>query len=139
VDFQDCIKFANDTRTCYLATTEGDQPRVRPMGMWLADKTGFYFHTESVKALSKQLNANKKVELIYHAPPKVMRVSGKIKFIDDMAMRAQVLKDRPFLKGLGIKGPEDPLLVMFQVYTGEAFFWTMADNMKEAGIQRIKF
>jgi pyridoxamine 5'-phosphate oxidase len=139
MDFQEYVKFANEARTAYLATADGDQPRVRPMGMYLADKTGFYFHTESTKALTKQLNSNKKVELVFHSAAKVMRVTGKIKFINDPDLRVKILADRPFLKKLGIKGPDDPLFVVFQVYTGEAFFWTMADNMKEAEIDRAKF
>jgi pyridoxamine 5'-phosphate oxidase len=45
MDFKDCVDFANETKTCYLATVEGDQPRVRALGMWYADETGFYFQT----------------------------------------------------------------------------------------------
>jgi uncharacterized pyridoxamine 5'-phosphate oxidase family protein len=139
MEFKDCVKFANDVHTCYLATVEGDQPRVRPMGMYFADNTGFYFHTESTKSLAKQLEANDKVELVFYAPPKVLRVSGRIQFLDDLALKAKILNDRPFLRNLGITKPEDPLMVAFKVYTGEAFFWTMADNMKEAEIKRINF
>jgi len=141
MDFQDCVKFANENPICYLATAEGDQPRVRAMGMWFADETGFYFNTETNKALAKQLNDNQKVEIIFHASKggKVMRVTGKVELIDDMAIRARCLNDRPFLKDFGIKSPEDPLLLVFGIRTGEAFFWTMADNMKEADLPRVKF
>jgi len=81
------------------------------------------------------------VELCYCStkPMKMMRVTGKIEFIDDMAIRTRFFKERTFLKELGVKGPEDPLLVVFAIRTGEAFFWTMAENMKEAEIPRIKF
>jgi pyridoxamine 5'-phosphate oxidase len=145
MDIQEYVKFANDTRTCYLATVEGDQPRVRAMGMCFADETGFYFNTESVKALSKQLAKNQKVEIIFHHTKpgpdagKVMRLSGKVEFVNDPAIRARIYKDRQFLKGVGITTPEDPRLVVFRISKGEAFFWTMAENMKEASIPRIKF
>ena len=145
MDFQDCIKFANETRTCYLATVEGDQPRVRAMGLYSAEETGFYFMTESVKALYKQLQNNKKVEVIFHGsgsgpgPGQIMRVSGEIEFVDDIDYRTKVFNERPFLKGLGVTGPEDHLFVVFRIAIGEAFFWTFADNMKEAEIERIKF
>ncbi|MCE7698204.1 MAG: hypothetical protein K8E24_005000 [Methanobacterium paludis] len=36
MDFEDCIKFANETPVCYLATADGDQPRVRALGFWFA-------------------------------------------------------------------------------------------------------
>ena len=141
--FQDCVKFANEHNVCYVATTEGNQPRVRALGMWFADDKGFVFQTESVKAVCKQLKNNNKVELCFYAPGPdagtIMRVTGKVEFVNDLALKSKVLTDRPFLKALGIKGPEDPLLVIFRVYSGEAYFWTMAHNMKEAQIERIKF
>ena len=145
MSFQECIEFANENNTCYLATVEGDQPRVRAFALWFADDKGFYFQTESVKALCKQLKSNRKVELCFHARGagsgvgKVLRVTGEVEFLDDIALRARVLEERPFLKGLGIEKPEDPLLVLFRVYQGEAYFWTMANNMKESEIERIKF
>jgi hypothetical protein len=43
------------------------------------------------------------------------------------------------VKDFGITEPDNPLLAVFQVYIGEANFWTMADSMKEADIPRIKF
>ncbi len=143
MNFQDCVKFANENRVCYIATTEGNQPHVRPLGMWFADDKGFFFQTESVKSVYKQLKSNNKVELCFYAPGPdvgtVMRVIGKVDFINDLALKSKVLADRPFLKALGIQGPENPLLVIFRVYSGEAYFWTMADNMKETDIERIKF
>lgn len=141
MDFKDCYEFANANRTCYLATTEGDQPRVRALGMWYADETGFYFQAQTVKAMYKQLQKNPKVELYFNAKDfsKVMRVYGKVKIITDNKIRAKCIKERPFVKNFGITKPEDPLLAVFQVYTGEAYFWTMADSMKEADLPRIKF
>jgi len=38
-----------------------------------------------------------------------------------------------------VKGPEDKLLEIFRIHHGEAHFWTMADNLKEAEIPRIGF
>jgi uncharacterized pyridoxamine 5'-phosphate oxidase family protein len=143
MNFQDYVTFANENPVCYLATAEGDQPRVRALMMWYADETGFYFQSQSVKALYKQLEKNQNVEVLYYAPEdnggKVMRVSGKVKFIEDTAMRAKVIDERPFLKEMGIKDPENPLLAIFHLYTGEAYFWTREDSMRESEIERVKF
>ena len=141
LDFKDCVKFANENNPCYLATVEGDQPRVRAMGMWYADETGFYFQAQTVKALYKQIEKNPKVELYFNAKDfsKVLRVSGKVKIITDTKIRARCIEERPFVKSFGITEPSNPLLAVFQVYTGEAYFWTMADSMKEASLPRIKF
>jgi len=114
------------------------------MGLYHVDDTGFYFNTQSVKALAKQLEKNRKVEVCFYASGtgqdigRVMRVTGEVEFLDDIGLRTRLLEDRPFLKEF-IKGPEDPLLVVFRISKGEAYFWTMADSMKESEIERIKF
>lgn len=136
---KDCADFANANKTAYLATSEGDQPHVRAMGMWYADETGFYFQAQSVKAMIKQLENNPNVELSFTDGKKVLRVTGKVKFITDSAIRSRCIEERPFVKNFGITTPDNPLLSVFQVYTGQAFFWTFADSMKEADIPRIRF
>jgi pyridoxamine 5'-phosphate oxidase len=145
MDFQDCIKFATQQRIAYFATEDNGQPRVRPMGLWFADQNGFYFQGTTVKAFYKQLQRNNRVEICFYAPGpdgtigKVMRVAGKVEFLEDRALKAKVLEDRPFLKNMGISGPEDPRLAVFRLYTGEAFFWTMEYSMRESEIERIPF
>jgi uncharacterized pyridoxamine 5'-phosphate oxidase family protein len=141
VDFKNCIEFANAKKVCSLATADGDQPRVRAMEMWYADKTGFYFQSQTVKAVYKQIEKNPKVELYFRDEKsgKVMRVYGLVKTINDPVIRARCIKERSVVKDFGITEADDPRLGVFQVYTGEAYFWTGADSMKEADIPRIKF
>lgn len=147
MDIKDCAKFANEFYNCQVATGEGDQPRVRTLHMWFADKTGFYFQTQTVKEVFKQVKNNPKVELYFRDPEgdpghdtgKVLRVTGKAKIIEDMKFKEKAIKERDILKVLGITKPGDPLLGLFQVYTGEAYFWTIKDSMRESQIPRIKF
>ena len=141
MNFSDCVKFANRINTAYLATEDGDQPRVRPLGMWYADDSGFYFQSQSVKALCQQLQKNNKVEFSFFDPEAstVLRVSGVVEFINDIEVKRKCLEERTFLKDMGITTAEDPRLAIFKVYKGEAYFWTRRDSMKEADIPRIKF
>ena len=144
MDIQDCIKFANEHPDAYFATCDNGQPRVRGMMLWFADKTGFYFQSQSVKAFCKQLQKNNRVEVCFinstgGKPSKVMRITGLVSFIDDIELKKKVLEDRPFLKVMGINDPEDPVLVVFKIYSGEAFFWTLKDSMHESEIERIRF
>ena len=141
MSLEEYAKFANENPACYLATAEGDQPRVRAMGMWYADETGFYFQTQSVKALYKQIQENDKVEVYFCTPDfsKTMRVSGRVRSIEDTELRRKCIEERPFIKDMEITDPEDPMLAVFHLYTGEAYFWTRADSMKEADIPRKKF
>ena len=141
MDFKDCVEFANANKTCYFATVEADQPRVRAFGMWYADDTGFYFQSQSVKAVYKQLEKNPKIEVFFtnQDHSKNMRVYGKVKFITDKKVRAKCIAERPFVKNYGITDPGNPLLAVFHLYAGEAYFWSGADSMKEDKIPRIKF
>lgn len=145
MSFQDCIKFANENPVSYIATTEGEQPRVRAFLMWFADETGFYFHTGAPKRVSGQLRSNPKIEVCFYAPKlppnigKMMRVTGEVEFVDDINLKTRLLEERPFLKTMGTGKPEDPLLVVFRIHTGEACFWTMEDEMKRLDAKRIKF
>ena len=88
MNFQDYIDFANEHPTSYLATVEGDQPRVRAVLLWFADDTGFYFQTQTPKAFCKQLKKNKKVEVCFYGSwpgatgKQMMRVSGEVEFRD---------------------------------------------------------
>ena len=142
--FQDVIKFVNEQvpdRNCSFATVEGDQPRVRILSMCFADEKGFYFQTESVKALVKQIKQNNRVEICFYDPKTriMVRATGRAEFLDDPALKSKIFNDRPYLAKVGIKGPDDPLFVIFRVGSGEAWFWTMSDSMKEAQIERLKF
>lgn len=105
---KECVDFANRVKTAYLATVEGDQPRVRALLMWFADETGFYFQTQTVKALYRQLKENPKVEACFWDPKegRMLRVSGVVEFIEDPELKKRCYEERPFLKEMGLEGPK---------------------------------
>jgi len=47
MDLDDCIKFATENPICFVATADGDQPRVRTLALWFASEGGFYFSVVS--------------------------------------------------------------------------------------------
>lgn len=135
-----CIEFANENKICYLATSDNNQPRVRAMGFWFADQTGFYFQTGATKELYKQLKTNPKVEACFFKPDKMigtmLRIAGKIEFVNDKHLKEKVMAERPFLKDMGLTS-ESPNLIIFRIAHGEAHFWTMATNLKPKEIIRF--
>jgi len=136
-----CIEFANENKMCcYLATCDKDQPRVRAMQFWFADQTGFYFQTGTIKELYNQLKTNPKVEVCFYTPGqtigKMLRIAGKIEFVDDRQMKEKVVAERPFLKEMGLT-PESPNLIIFRIAHGEAHFWTMETNLTPKEIIRF--
>jgi pyridoxamine 5'-phosphate oxidase len=144
MNLQECIKFANENPVCFLSTTDGDQPRVRGVLMWFADENGFYFETLSPKDMSKQLHQNPKVEIcFYNNPPelagaKSMRLTGRIEFIDDQAVKKKAYEDRKFMDDIVGKSVE-PYLEVFRMKSGDAHFWTLADILKEKELEHLKF
>jgi len=144
MDFAKCIKFANENPVTYIATVDGDQPRVRAFAMWFADKTGFYYHTGTPKGVCRQLKKNPNAELCYYAPGeqgagKMMRVTGKAEFLEDRALEEKLFKDRPWVRDLMKAAPKDAKLAIFRVAHGEAYFWTMEYNMRERDAPRVTF
>ena len=63
---EDCIDFANENPICFLATAEENQPRVRALGFWFADKTGFYFQTSTTKNFYRHLKDNPLTEVCFY-------------------------------------------------------------------------
>ena len=55
------VQFLKEAETYYLATVEGDQPRVRPFGTAHIFEGKLYIQTGKVKNVSKQIYANPKV------------------------------------------------------------------------------
>jgi uncharacterized pyridoxamine 5'-phosphate oxidase family protein len=144
MELQDYIKFASENPICYLATADGDQPRVRTWLLWYADESGFYFVAIEGKQSTKQLENNPKVELCFFnnaAEPqdwKHMRVTGEIEFLDTEEMLAKAYEARSFLDPIVGKSVE-PIVRPFRVYNGEAHFWTLAGFLKELELERAKF
>ena len=133
MDIQDCIKFTNENPLCTLATVENDQPRVRMLGFWFADETGFYFQTSTIKEIPNQLNLNPKTEVCFYKHEgmigTMLRISGEVEFLTDLKLREKALADRPFLKSFGIT-VDSPSLILFRIGHGQAHFWTMENNLQ---------
>lgn len=133
MNIQDCVKFANENPICSLATIENDQPRVRIIGFWFADETGFYFQTSTFKEMTKQLKMNPKTEVCFYRHEgligTMLRISGEVEFLTDLEYKEKVLMDRPFLKSIGVT-TTSPNLALFRIGHGAAHFWTMENNAK---------
>jgi pyridoxamine 5'-phosphate oxidase len=132
MNVDDYIKFANDNPTSYIATTDGDQPRVRGFLLWFADKTGLYYNTGSMKDFYRQLKVNPKVEVCFFNPKSQsldqMRVAGTVEFLDDLELKKKLLVARPFLSQWGFTA-DNPDLIVFRVAKCTAHFWKIETNL----------
>ena len=75
---EEIVKFLKEAETYYLATVEGDQPRVRPSGTAHIFKGKLYIQTGKKKDVSKQLHANPKAELCAFKGGEWIRVAGEL-------------------------------------------------------------
>jgi uncharacterized pyridoxamine 5'-phosphate oxidase family protein len=144
MDFQECIRFANENPVTFIATTDGDQPHVRAFAMWFADTTGFYYHTGTPKRIYQQLVKNPAVELCFYSPGeqgagKMMRVGGKVELLENKSLEERLYRDRPWLTDIMKSAPKDARLAIFRLAHGEAQFWTMEYNMRERDAPRVRF
>jgi uncharacterized pyridoxamine 5'-phosphate oxidase family protein len=133
VDFNDCLDFASDMKMCFLATIDGDQPRVRAVELWFADPTGFYFYTGAAKSFYTQLKNNPKAELCFYKPGqdsgRMMRVTGSVEFLNMIVLKERLLAEKAFLRSI-VHSPDDPNLITFRIAHGQAHFWTFETNLK---------
>ncbi|HQI00394.1 MAG TPA: pyridoxamine 5'-phosphate oxidase family protein [Deltaproteobacteria bacterium] len=119
------IEFINANPTCFLATSEGDQPHVRAIMTFRADESGVVFITGTGKDLNRQLLSNPKAELCYYSNEKGMqlRLSGSLEKSDDEALKNEIIEKFTFLKpvaeqeGLGA-------LTVWRLPHGSAVVWS---------------
>lgn len=95
---QEVYDFLKKCETYYLATVEGDQPRVRPFGTVDIFEGKLYIQTGKIKEVSKQIQKNPKVELCAFDGGKWLRISGKLVRDDRMEAKAHMLENYPSLQ-----------------------------------------
>ena len=91
-------KFLKDAGTYYLATVEGDQPRVRPFGTAHIFEGRLYIQTGKMKPVSKQLMANPKAEICAFHNGTWVRIAGELVEDDRVEARKSMLDAYPSLR-----------------------------------------
>ena len=93
-------KFLKDAGAYYLATVEGDQPRVRPFGTAHIFEGKLYIQTGKVKPVSRQLAVNPKAEVCAFHNGAWIRIAGELVEDDRVEARASMLDAYPSLRGM---------------------------------------
>lgn len=91
-------EFLKNAQTYYLATVEGDQPRVRPFGTVDLFEGRLYVQTGKVKPVSRQLHANPKAELCAFMDGKWIRVAGELEADERVEAKKHMLDAYPMLR-----------------------------------------
>lgn len=119
-------KFIDEAQTYYLATVEGDQPRVRPFGTALLCNGKLYIQTGKAKPVSKQLAANPKAEICAFKDGRWLRVAGELVNDDDHDIKVAMLDKMPSLKGMYSADDDNMQMLYFRNATATFSSFTEA-------------
>ncbi|MBP5198632.1 MAG: pyridoxamine 5'-phosphate oxidase family protein [Lachnospiraceae bacterium] len=125
-------KFLDEAGTYFLATVDGDQPRVRPFGTVLVNDGKLYIQTGKVKDVSKQIAANPKVEISASKGSEWIRIAGELVNDDNRDVKVKMLEKMPGLAGM--YSPDDDNMQMLYFKNAVATFCSFA-----AAPETVKF
>ncbi len=94
------LEFLKKAEVYYLATVEGDQPRVRPFGTINEFDGKLYIQTGKIKPTSQQLAANPKAEICAFCEGAWIRVACELVCDDRFEAKKSMLDAYPNLRGM---------------------------------------
>lgn len=95
-DIEKVSEYLKDAGVFFLATEDGDQPKVRPLGLQILHDGKIYFGIGDFKEVYKQIQANPKVEIGATKGQDLLRYYGVAKFDNNPEVMEKVwtvLKD----------------------------------------------
>lgn len=118
-------KFLKEAETYYLATVEGDQPRVRPFGTINIFEGKLYIQTGKSKDVSKQIHKNPKVEICAFKGGEWLRVAGELEADDRYEAKKSMLDAYPSLQKMYSADDENTEVLYFK--NAVATFYSFAN------------
>ena len=112
--------FLDDAQTYYLATVDGNRPRVRPFGTVLLHDGKLYIMTGKTKDVSRQISENPFVEICACMNGAWIRIAAELVEDDSVEVKTAMLEKMPSLKAT--YSAEDDNMQMFWLKDAEATF-----------------
>ena len=116
--------FLKEAGVYYLATMDGDQPRVRPFGTAHIFEGKLYIQTGKVKPVSKQIGANPKVEISAFKDGVWIRVAGELVEDDRVEAKKSMLDAYSNLRAMYDENDDNTQVLYFK--SGVATFSSFA-------------
>ena len=101
---QEVYEFLKAAGTYYLATMDGDQPRVRPFGTIDLFDGKLYIQTGKRKDVASQLKANPKIEISAMLDGRWIRLSAEAILDENIEAQVHILDNYPSLKAMYAPG-----------------------------------
>ena len=121
-------EFLKSCGVYYLATIDGDKPRVRPFGTAEIFENHLYIQTGKSKDVSKQIEVNPNVELCAFKDGKWIRVSGKLVRDERIEAKKDMLDKNPNLRGMYNENDDNTEVLYFE--SGVAVISSFTDAPK---------
>ena len=126
---KEVFDFLKAASVYYLATVEGDQPRVRPFGTIDMFEDKLYIQTGKIKDVSKQLQANPKAEICAFKDGEWLRVAGKLVEDDRNEARQSMLDAYPNLQAMYKADDGNTMVLYFEDATATFSSFTKAPEV----------
>ena len=121
-------RFLKECETYFLATVEGDQPRVRPFGTIEIFENKRYFQTGKAKPVAKQIMKNPKIEICGVIGEKWLRLTGEAVLDDRVEAKKHMLDAYPELRGMYDENDENT--AVFYIRKGTARIDSFTEESK---------
>ena len=122
-------EFLKKVGTYYLATVDGDQPRVRPFGTANIFDGKLYIQTGKSKDVAKQLLANPKAEICAYAEGKWLRIAGELILDDRIEAKKSMLDAHPNLRAMYDENDDNTAVFYFKDATATFSSFTEAPKV----------
>jgi len=135
MDKKQIFEIINKNPVIYLATVDGNEPRVRAMALYKADGNGIIFHSGPFKDVYRQIQKNANVQMCFYDGEQniQIRVRGKLEMTDDIKLKEEISNhpSRGFMQAWKAGKTLDEFYKMFSVFVlkkGRANVWTFQTN-----------
>ena len=125
---KEVYEFLKSVGTFYIATIDGDKPRVRPFGVVNIFEDKLYIQTGKIKNVSKQMQINPNVEICAFNGQVWVRLEGKVVRDDRIEAKSSMLDANPMLKNM--YSAEDDNTEVLYITNAKATFYSFTDEPK---------
>ena len=121
-------EFLKECGVYYLATVDGDKPKVRPFGTAEIFEDKLYIQTGKNKDVFKQIIINPNVELSCFKDGKWLRIAGNLVLDDRVEAKKYMLDQNPNLRSMYNELDDNTAVLYFSNAT--ATFYSFTDSPK---------
>ena len=123
---EEVYEFIKDCGYFFIATVDGDKPKVRPFGAINIFENKLYIQTGKRKKVSHQMQSNPNIEICALKDNKWIRLEGKVVRDDRIEAKQSLLDAYPELKGMYSADDDNTDVLYFE--NAKATFYSFTDK-----------